>query len=319
MLTTKKLTIIIGLPLVLAFITRFVFGVDNLSSLYAVMSVSFLLLVPFGVGALTIYLSDTSKVRSISYRVFMPWVPILAFLVLTLLFNIEGVACWIMILPVFLAAATCGGLAAGYFKLRRKDSEKIYISLLVLLPFVISPAEQFIGVIPGKYEAYTYIDIKAGKQKIWNNVTRVREIKAEQDKGWLTRTLGFPRPVRAELNYNGVGAYRKAIFEKGLVFHERVLSYEDNRRMVFSIKANPYEIPSTTMDKHVVIGGDYFDVLNGTYVLQQLNKDTFRLHLYSHFKLTTTFNFYASWWAGWIMKDIQNNILQVVKQRTEWR
>lgn len=26
---------------------------------------------------------------------------------------------------------------------------------------------------------------------------------------------------------------------------------------------------------------------------------------------------YASWWAGWIMKDIQNNILQVIKQRAE--
>jgi hypothetical protein len=87
--------------------------------------------------------------------------------------------------------------------------------------------------------------------------------------------------------------------------------------MVFSIKAYPYEIPSTTMDKHVVIGGQYFDVLNGTYELEKLNEKTYRLHLYSQFKLTTTFNFYASWWVRWIMKDIQNNILQVVRQRAE--
>jgi hypothetical protein len=71
------------------------------------------------------------------------------------------------------------------------------------------------------------------------------------------------------------------------------------------------------MDEHIVIGGDYFDVLDGTYELQQLNDSTYRIHLYSHFKLSTTFNFYASWWAGWIMKDIQNNILQVIKQRAE--
>ncbi|MEO6850130.1 MAG: hypothetical protein ABI203_05645, partial [Mucilaginibacter sp.] len=113
------------------------------------------------------------------------------------------------------------------------------------------------------------------------------------------------------------GAYRKAIFSKGLIFHEGVESYVDQHSMHFSIKAFPYEIPSTTMDKHVVIGGDYFDVLDGTYVLQQLSPGTFRLHLYSHFKMTTTFNFYASWWAGWIMKDIQDNILQVIKQRAE--
>lgn len=139
----------------------------------------------------------------------------------------------------------------------------------------------------------------------------------QNDKGWLTKSLGFPRPVKAELNYLGVGAYREAIFTNGLVFHETVTDYEDKKKMVFTIKANPHEIPSTTMDEHVVIGGNYFDVLNGTYELEKLDDNTYRLHLYSHFKLTTTFNFYASWWAKWIMKDIQNNILQVEKQRAE--
>lgn len=62
---------------------------------------------------------------------------------------------------------------------------------------------------------------------------------------------------------------------------------------------------------------DPFDVLNGIYELQQLNDRTYRLHLYSYFKLTTTFNFYASWWARWIMKDIQYNILQIEKERAE--
>jgi hypothetical protein len=87
--------------------------------------------------------------------------------------------------------------------------------------------------------------------------------------------------------------------------------------MSFTIKALPHEIPLTTMDKHLVVGGKYFDVLNGTYELEKLTEKTYRLHLYSHFKLTTTFNFYASWWAKNIMKDIQNNILQIQKQRAE--
>ncbi len=127
----------------------------------------------------------------------------------------------------------------------------------------------------------------------------------------------MPRPVEAVLNYEGVGAWREARFSKGLVFHETVLEYIPQQKMVFSIKAYPYEIPSATMDNHIIIGGKYFDVLNGTYELQKLNNKTYRLHLYSHFKLTTTFNFYASWWAKWIMEDIQNNILQVEKYRAE--
>ena len=285
--------------------------------LFIVMSISFLFLVPFGIGALTIYLAPVEYVQRRSYRIVTPWWPLLFFLAVTMLTAMEGAACWGMALPLFMIAASLGGLTAGHYKLKKSKNERLYVSIALLLPLLVAPVEQYIGSHPDVYEAYTYIDLHAGKADIWNHVTRVSAIRREQDKGWLTRTLGFPRPVKAELNYNGVGAYRKAIFEKGLVFHETVLEYEDQRRMRFSIKAHPYEIPSTTMDEHVVIGGDYFDVIDGTYALQKLNANTYRLHLYSHYKLTTTFNFYASWWAGWIMKDIQNNILQVIKERVE--
>ena len=223
-----------------------------------------------------------------------------------------------MILPFFLIIASIGGLYSGYIKLKKeKRFGQINISILILLPFFTAPIEKMIRTIPGKYEAFTYIAIHSSADKIWNNVTRVKDIKPEQDKGWLAYFLGFPRPIKAELNFEGVGATREAVFSGGLTFHEKVLSYDDKKKMNFSIKAYPYEIPSTTMDKHVVIGGDYFDVLDGTYELARLNDSTYRLNLYSHFKLTTTFNFYASWWAGWIMKDIQNNILQVIKNRAE--
>jgi len=312
----KTYLIVIAIPTIYALLLRLFFGVATWKELFSVMSVTFLVFLPFIVGVLAIYFSDIEKVKNIPYRIFVPWIPIFFFFLITLALAIEGWACWIMVLPFFLVAASIGGLISAYYKLKKSES-KVYISLLVLLPLLLSPIESIIGKIPGTYKAYTYIDIKAPADKIWKNVTRVQEIKAEQDKGWLTRILGFPRPVKAELNFEGVGASREAIFTNGLVFHETVLEYVDQKKMVFTIKANPHEIPSTTMDEHVVIGGEYFDVLEGTYELEKLNESTYRLHLYSYFKLTTTFNFYASWWAKWIMKDIQNNILQVEKLRAE--
>lgn len=309
---------IIGIPLFFAFVMRFLFGVESLDYLYSVMSVTFLCLLPSGVGALTIYVSGIDQVKKLSYRFFAPWIPIMVFFFLTVAFAIEGWACWLMVLPIFLIAASIGGLVAGYFKLKsNKAKERMNVMVIMLLPFLISPIEEMIGAIPGRYEAYTSIEIHSSDEKIWSNVTGVKQIEADQDKGYLTQFLQFPRPIRAELNYEGVGATREAIFSKGLVFHEKVLAYEDNKKMVFSIKAYPYEIPSTTMDEHLAIGGDYFDVLDGTYELEKINSSTYRLNLYSHFKLTTTFNFYASWWVGWIMKDIQNNILEVIKERAE--
>lgn len=312
---SKRWAWAVGVPVLYALFLRFFFGINDWKELFSVMSVTFLFCLPTIIGVLTIHFSAEEKVRRLAYRLLMPWVPVFVFFVLTLAFAWEGWACWLMALPLFLVAASVGGLIGGYLKLRKND--KAYISVLALLPFFLSPAEQFIGSIPGTYEAYTFIDINAPADRIWSNVTRVKEINESMDKGWLTRALGFPRPVKAELNYEGVGAYREAVFTNGLVFHEKVLEYVHQKKMVFSIKAYPYEIPSTTLDEHVVIGGRYFDVLNGTYELEKRGEKTYRLHLYSRFKLNTTFNFYAGWWATFIMKDIQNNILQVEKQRAE--
>ena len=312
----KRLLLIVGIPTLYAVILRLFFGIDSWRDLYSVMSVSFLLCLPTIVGALTVYFSNIDQVKKITYRIIIPWIPILLFFVLTLALAWEGWACWIMVLPLFLIAASIGGLIGGYFKLRNKDN-KLYISVLTLFPLFVAPLEHFIGNIPGTYEAYTYIDINSTPDKIWQNVTRVKEIPSEQNTGWLTKNLGFPRPIKAELNFLGIGAHREAIFSNGLVFHETVTEYIDKKKMVFTIKAFPHEIPSTTMDEHIVIGGQFFDVLNGTYELEKLNERKYRLHLYSHFKLTTTFNFYASLWAKWIMKDIQNNILKVEKTRAE--
>jgi len=313
---TLTVTII---PVLFALFARMTYdGLEDFArTMFSVMTVGFIFFVPFAMGALTIYLSNIERVKSRAYRIMMPWLPILAFMAVTLILEIEGWACWFMVFPLFMLAASAGGAFAGHRRLKKHNRDKLQISFIVLLPFLISPAEQFLAKIPGRYKAYTYIDIQAPKENIWSNVTRVGEISAAQDKGWFTRTLGFPRPIKAELNYEGNGAFRKAIFDKGLIFDETVTSYEHQRKMSFTIKANPYDIPSTTMDEHVVIRGEYFDVLNGTYELEAINATTYRLHLYSHFKLTTSFNFYASWWAGWIMKDIQNNILQVIKARAE--
>jgi hypothetical protein len=313
---SKAILLIIFIPLLFAFFMRIVFGIDSWGSLYSVMTITFLFSLPYGVGVLTIALSKKADVKSLPYRIIFPWIPIFLFFVLTLLFSLEGWACWLMVLPLFLLAASLGGLTAGYFKLKDKP-QKLHVSLIVLLPLMLSPLEKMLGTIPGTYRAYTSIDIHSSREEIWRNVTRVPTIAPEQDKGWLTQFLGFPRPIRAELNYEGVGASREAVFEKGLVFHEAVTAYTHQQQMRFSIKAYPHEIPAATMDEHVVIGGDYFDVLDGTYELEQLAENQYRLHLYSHFTLKTSFNFYASFWAGWIMRDIQNNILQVVKVRAE--
>ncbi|HMV08433.1 MAG TPA: hypothetical protein PK325_17705 [Cyclobacteriaceae bacterium] len=314
----KKFLLIIAPAVLVGLIIRFIFNIDGLDSLWSLMTISFFFFLPYAVGAISVYLSKPEDVRSLSYRIFFPWVPVLFLFIVTMLLNMEGWACWLMILPVFLIFSSLGGLTAGYFKTHKsKRSNNLHVSLAVLLPFLICPLENMIGAIPGFYTAYTAIDIEAPKDKIWSHVIRVKAITETEDRGTLTNFLNIPRPIKAELDFEGVGAKREAIFDGGLIFNESVLQYEHQKLMKFSIRANTYEIPSTTFDEHILIGGEFFDVLEGTYELEKLSPEKYRLHLYSEFKLNTTFNFYASIWGRWIMQDIQNNILQVIKNRSE--
>ncbi|SHM09612.1 hypothetical protein SAMN05444266_106347 [Chitinophaga jiangningensis] len=309
---------VIAIPVLYALFLRIIFDLKGWERIFSVMTISFLFLVPFVVGAVTIILSPKEKIKSDIYTLAMPWVPITVFFVITVAFGMEGMICWIMALPLFLFASSAGGFIARRF-LKQKKNERIYTSFVLILPLLISPIEHHIGAHKKTFKAYTSIDIHADAATIWSQVTRVKAIPASADKGWLTKFMGFPRPVEAVLNYEGVGGYRKAIFTNGLTFHETVTTYIHQQKMVFDIKAHPQDIPAATMDEHIIIGGQFFDVLNGTYELERINGQTYRLHLYSHFTMNTTFNFYAGWWAKWIMKDIQNNILQVEKSRAENR
>ena len=123
----RKALYIVAIPPLFGLLMRFLFGIDSWNSLLSVMSLSFIFLVPFGIGALTIYLSNARDVEKLGYRIFMPWVPILGLLCITIALTIEGWACWMMALPIFLIAATLGGLTAGYFKLRKNLLINIFI------------------------------------------------------------------------------------------------------------------------------------------------------------------------------------------------
>uniref|UniRef100_UPI002349FB53 hypothetical protein n=1 Tax=Flavobacteriaceae TaxID=49546 RepID=UPI002349FB53 len=177
----KNILIVIGIPVVYAILVRIIFGMKlkTWDDFFQVMSVTFLFLLPTIIGSLTVYLSSEEKAKRITYRIFTPWIPVFLFLILTLAWGIEGWACWIMILPVFLLTASIGGLFGGYLKARKKN-DRLKISILILLPFLIGPIESMVETIPGNYKAYTYIDINAPAEKIWDNVTRVCKLPLDR-------------------------------------------------------------------------------------------------------------------------------------------
>ncbi|WP_290803633.1 hypothetical protein [Flavobacterium sp.] len=313
----KKLKIVV-IPILFVILIRILFGASIFDDFVSVMSWTFFITVPMGLGALMVYLSPLKQAKLLGYALFAPWLLVLAVIAITILIELEGWGCWLMISPLFFIFSSLGGGVGRYFKIRKsKKQENLNISILVVLPFLIGPLENSIATKPEIYTTYTSIIINSDAETIWQNVTSVREIQKNEDHSQLIPLLGFPKPVKAELDTLAIGGFRKAIFERGLIFNETVTQYEDQKLMTFQIKANTFEIPSTTLDEHILIGGAYFDMLNGTYELKMTGKNQYKLILYSNFSMKTTFNSYASIWGNWIMKDIQNNILKVIKSRSE--
>jgi hypothetical protein len=65
------------------------------------------------------------------------------------------------------------------------------------------------------------------------------------------------------------------------------------------------------------VGGKFFDVLRGEYTLGALHNGSTRLHLVSHHRVSTDFNWYAHLWTEAVMNDLQHRILLAVKNQSE--
>ena len=123
--------------------------------------------------------------------------------------------------------------------------------------------------------------------------------------------------MEATLSHEGVGGVRQASFTGGLVFTETIDHWDSLHDLSFSIHANTSQIPPTTLDEHVQVGGRYFDVLEGEYRLESLSDRETLLHLSSRERVSTHFNPYAGLWTDAVMRSIQNSILLVIKHRAE--
>jgi hypothetical protein len=279
------------------------------------MSFSFLFFVPFVIGLIVAYYHDTVTSSRRVVIIAMPLSAIVGVIAVAVFFGQEGIICALMALPVFAFMALLGGFIGVRVFYRQKS--KTLISLALLIPFVIAPIETYFGLNEKIFTEHTAISIRADERTVWQNITRVKAISESENHSSLFQFMGFPRPIEAELDTVAVGGIRKAVFARGLYFTETVTQVVPNRVLAFDIEADPNSIPPKALDEHVLVGGKYFDVLEGKYEIEKLSTEEIRLHLTSQFRLSTSFNFYSGLWSKVIMRDIQNNILQVLKYRSE--
>lgn len=281
---------------------------------FQTMTLSFLFGVPSVIGAITIYFGTESQKASRLFRVCMPWVTVLAFLYTTIITYLEATICVVMLLPAFMLSASIGGVIMGKIidGLKRKQHT---LNVVLALPFILAPLESQFRSPTSIRTVDTDIVIEADKHTVWENIKSVRAIRDEELKWSFAHFIGIPKPIQSELTEEKVGGVRHIKWEKGIRFREKITDWDLYDSFSYVIQVD--HIPPEAIDKHVEVGGKYFDVINGGYKLTEINKNITKLTLSCTYRVTTNFNFYSELWADFIMDDFQIVILNVVKERSE--
>ena len=283
-----------------------------------VMSVAFIIVVPFAIGYLTIAIRARQGKVEIADRIFAPWLAVVLVLLGCALAAWEGTICIVMMSPIALLFGSLGGLAAGAAVNPAKPTIATMSMLVVaLLPFLVGWTEKRVATPPDIRTVESDIVIHASPPTIWKHIERVSAIaSSELPRSW-NRSIGFPRPIEATLSHEGVGGVRHATFAGNVLFIETIDVWQPDRDLGFSIHADTSSIPAITLDDHVKVGGPYFDVLHGEYILEPLSDGETRLRLVSRHRVSTDFNWYARLWTDAVMRDVQRSILYVIKNRCE--
>ena len=320
-LSKKQLTALsLGLGLVYGLFARLVFGLSSTQTWFSVMSFSFILGVPVSLGFIVVWFADPERQKySWLAKIFLPWGSTLLFLVSCLAIAWEGIICVILWLPLSLILASAGALLALLLQalVNRDRSKHLCVAIVACAPFVSAPLESLRTPSQDFRTVRTEVLIHASAETVWEQIRSVPRIQPSEHSASFSHALGFPLPVEAVLEGNGVGGIRYARFEGNVLFIETITEWHPPHQLTFEIVADTSKIPPTTFDEHVTIGGDYFDVLRGAYEIEILGPQQVRLHLSSVQRLSTGFNFYAGIWTEWLMADLQNYILKIIRRRCE--
>lgn len=303
--------------LIVGLVTGLIYGLalrflGGHKSLLTLMSISFMTIGPLVIGYVTI---STMNDTNIGIRPTILWSSLALFLgcLATFLLHMEGLICIGMYLPMGLIVSAFGGLLA---RANRNRDRKLNLAILVL-PFATHIFESNMTFESRQHQVHNSISIQGSPSKVWDEIKSVKTISRQELPNSWVHYLGFPRPLDAEIDVEQAGGVRTARFERGLVFVETVDQWKPNEVLSFRIDVDPKDIPPTALDEHVTIGGPFFDVLHGTYRIETNSDGSVTLKLESNFRLSTHFNFYASFWTDLIMHQIQSDILSVIKQRVE--
>jgi hypothetical protein len=293
---------------------RLIFFVGKPGSNWSAMAMGFVWLVPLAIGAITVYVAERQKRRTMAYYFYAPFLATALAVLGSLLTLVEGMICAILIIPLFALVGMTGGVIMGMIcRLTNWPRHAAYsFAVLPLLAALVLPQnhDHQLGTIERS------VLIQASPAQVWRQISNIRNITpAEMQHAWAYR-IGAPLPISGVTVETPQGRIRQIVWGKGVHFDEVIQQWEPERHVRWTYRFSAESFPAGALDDHVRIGGEYFDLRDTAYTLTQEN-DATRLHLRISYRISTDFDVYVNWVAQNLLGNFSEVILEMYKARSE--
>lgn len=235
----------------------------------------------------------------------------------------EGVICLVLLSPLWMLSGAIGASLAYALRPASPPDEDLVMRETfraagwLALPIAALAIEPLIPITSDWYTVENSIVIDARPADIWPHLESIPAI--EDSEGTVNATqnlLRVPRPVDARLAGRGVGAIRHARWQDGIGFEEHITRWDPDRTLSWDFIFPDESIRHRT-DRHIDPDAEHLTVESGGYRIEPLANGQSRLTLWTRYRLTTHVNSYAALWGGFLLSDIQGNILSIVRRRAE--
>lgn len=282
---------------------------------FSAMTAAFALVAPFAIGAITVYVAERQDRQTIGYYIVGPWMAMTLFLTGTVITLIEGSICIIMASPLFFIGASIGGLCMGAI-CRMLPKPLHTMQAIAVLPLLLMLGERQIALPNDVQQVRQSIYIDAPAPVVWQLINYPLNIQPEEMKGGWAYLIGVPYPLEARTLDGKVGGKRRLQWQRGVSFDEQITEWQPNQKVAWTYQFQPDSFPPGSMDDHVMVGGDYFNLVDTSYTLTPHGKGT-RLDVLVDYRVSTHFNWYAKPLAHAMIDNTAATILNFYKLRSE--
>lgn len=272
--------------------------------------------VPFVFGMLVEYCTSLNNPSSSILGIFGKVVmTILLILFFSIFFLREGTICVVMALPLLIVMVLIGIITMWLMcRFLWQPSEKIYS--IAFLPLIFS------AILPDMSSVYygktqRSVVIHAPAEKVFYAIQHIGKVQPQEVEKNFIFTMGFPKPTFGMTKQAGSETIRYIQWQRGVHFKEVV----DNNRPPYALgwtyQFQPDSFPKGSMDDHVKIGGEYFNLLKTDYKLNKIDDNTTEVTLIIDYKLSTEYNWYSKIWANYVLNQFSDVVMNIHKNRLE--